>query len=67
MSRLPAPSHVSAGLIAVLVGFTSSAVIIFQAAAAAGADAVLVGGVLASSDNPRELAAQLAGVPRRGR
>ena len=39
MSRLPAPSHVSAGLIAVLVGFTSSAVIIFQAAAAAGADA----------------------------
>lgn len=39
MSRFPAPSHVSAGLIAVLVGFTSSAVIIFQAAAAAGADA----------------------------
>lgn len=37
MSRLPAPSHLSAGLIAVLVGFTSSAVIIFQAAAAAGA------------------------------
>lgn len=42
MSRLPSPSHLSAGLIAVLVGFTSSAVIIFQAAAAAGADAALV-------------------------
>lgn len=42
MSRFPAPSHVSAGLIAVLVGFTSSAVIIFQAAAAAGADAAQV-------------------------
>lgn len=42
MSHLPAPSHVSAGLIAVLVGFTSSAVIIFQAAAAAGADAAQV-------------------------
>ena len=42
MSRLPAPSHASAGLIAVLVGFTSSAVIIFQAAAAAGADAAQV-------------------------
>lgn len=36
-------------------------------AAAAGADAVLVGGVLASSDDPGALAAQLAGVPRRGR
>ncbi|THG84806.1 benzoate/H(+) symporter BenE family transporter [Pseudomonas sp. A-1] len=42
MSHLPAPSHVSAGLIAVLVGFTSSAVIIFQAAAAAGTDAAQV-------------------------
>ena len=31
-------SHISAGFVAVLVGYTSSAVIIFQAAAAAGAD-----------------------------
>jgi len=30
-------SHLSAGFVAVLVGYTSSAVIIFQAAAAAGA------------------------------
>ncbi|SFP89513.1 benzoate membrane transport protein [Geopseudomonas sagittaria] len=37
MRHFPAASHLSAGLIAVLVGFTSSAVIIFQAAAAAGA------------------------------
>ncbi|WP_417226039.1 benzoate/H(+) symporter BenE family transporter [Amphritea sp.] len=33
-------SHISAGFVAVLVGYTSSAVIIFQAAAAAGASAV---------------------------
>ncbi|RTE66164.1 benzoate transporter BenE [Amphritea opalescens] len=32
-------SHISAGFVAVLVGYTSSAVIIFQAAAAAGASA----------------------------
>jgi len=32
-------SHVSAGFIAVLVGYTSSAAIVFQAATAAGADA----------------------------
>ena len=31
------PFHIAAGFIAVLVGYTSSAVIIFQAAAAAGA------------------------------
>ena len=31
------PSHIAAGFIAVLVGYTSSAVIIFQAAEAAGA------------------------------
>ena len=42
MRLFPAASHLSAGLIAVLVGFTSSAVIIFQAAAAAGADAAQV-------------------------
>lgn len=39
MHALPSPSHLGAGLVAVLVGFTSSAAIIFQAAAAAGADA----------------------------
>ncbi|WVM91765.1 benzoate/H(+) symporter BenE family transporter [Halopseudomonas pachastrellae] len=33
------PSHIAAGFIAVLVGYTSSAVIIFQAAEAAGASA----------------------------
>ena len=33
-------SHISAGFIAVLVGYTSSAAIVFQAATAAGADAV---------------------------
>ena len=43
MSRFPAPSHVSAGLIAVLVGFSSTAVILFQAAAAAGATPAQVG------------------------
>ena len=32
-------SHISAGFIAVLVGYTSSAAIVFQAATAAGADA----------------------------
>jgi len=32
-------SHISAGFIAVLVGYTSSAAIVFQAASAAGADA----------------------------
>ena len=37
------PSHIAAGFIAVLVGYTSSAVIIFQAAEAAGAR-VLTGG-----------------------
>ena len=31
-------SHISAGFIAVLVGYTSSAAIVFQAASAAGAD-----------------------------
>ncbi|MGL5285136.1 MAG: benzoate/H(+) symporter BenE family transporter, partial [Aeromonas sp.] len=31
-------SHLSAGFMAVLVGYTSSVVIIFQAAAAAGAN-----------------------------
>ena len=31
------PSHLSAGFVAVLVGYTSSAVIVFQAASAAGA------------------------------
>jgi benzoate membrane transport protein len=37
MSALLNLSHISAGFVAVLVGYTSSAVIIFQAAAAAGA------------------------------
>ena len=37
MRRYFNPSHLSAGLIAVLVGYTSSAAIIFQAATAAGA------------------------------
>lgn len=43
MTRFPAPSHAGAGLIAVLVGFTSSAAIILQAASAAGADAAQIG------------------------
>ncbi|MBL8444428.1 MAG: benzoate/H(+) symporter BenE family transporter [Zoogloeaceae bacterium] len=37
MTRFFNPSHLSAGFIAVLVGYTSSAVIVFQAASAAGA------------------------------
>jgi len=37
LSRWLSISHVSAGFIAVLVGYTSSAAIVFQAAAAAGA------------------------------
>lgn len=37
------PHHLSSGLIAVLVGYTSSAVIIFQAAASAGATAAQLG------------------------
>lgn len=37
MLRFFNPSHVSAGFIAVLVGYTSSVVIVFQAASAAGA------------------------------
>ncbi|MBV1790584.1 benzoate/H(+) symporter BenE family transporter [Marinobacterium sp. D7] len=36
-------SHISAGFVAVLVGYTSSAVIIFQAAAAAGAGPAEIG------------------------
>lgn len=39
MSRLFSVSHISAGFIAVLVGYTSSAAIVFQAASAAGASA----------------------------
>ena len=39
MARLASVSHLSAGFIAVLVGYTSSAAIVFQAATAAGADA----------------------------
>jgi len=35
-------SHVTAGFVAVLVGFTSSAAIVFQAASAAGADAAQI-------------------------
>ncbi len=41
--RLLRPHHLSSGLIAVLVGYTSSAVIIFQAAASAGASAAQLG------------------------
>ena len=37
------PHHLSSGFIAVLVGYTSSAVIIFQAAASAGATAAQLG------------------------
>ena len=36
-------SHMSAGLIAVLVGYTSSAAIVFQAAQAAGANTAELG------------------------
>jgi benzoate membrane transport protein len=39
MRRFFGLSHIAAGFIAVLVGYTSSAAIVFQAAAAAGADA----------------------------
>ncbi|WP_110656003.1 benzoate/H(+) symporter BenE family transporter [Salinicola halimionae] len=41
-------SHVTAGFVAVLVGYTSSAVIIFQAAAAAGATPAQIGGWLSA-------------------
>ena len=41
--RLLRPHHLSSGLIAVLVGYTSSAVIIFQAAASADATAAQLG------------------------
>jgi len=39
MNRHSGLSHISAGFIAVLVGYTSSAAIVFQAATAAGASA----------------------------
>ena len=39
MRRFFGLSHISAGFVAVLVGYTSSAAIVFQAASAAGADA----------------------------
>ena len=42
MRKFFGPSHISAGFIAVLVGYTSSAAIVFQAASAAGADAAHV-------------------------
>ena len=57
MARLPADrrhgttitaSHVTAGFVAVLVGYTSSAAIIFQAAAAAGASPIQIGGWLSA-------------------
>lgn len=57
MARLPADhrqatkltaSHVTAGFVAVLVGYTSSAAIIFQAAAAAGATPAQIGGWLSA-------------------
>jgi indole-3-glycerol phosphate synthase len=38
-----------------------------ERAAAAGADAVLVGGALAGARDPRALALELSGVARRGR
>ncbi|WP_110687424.1 benzoate/H(+) symporter BenE family transporter [Salinicola aestuarinus] len=41
-------SHITAGFVAVLVGYTSSAVIIFQAATAAGATPREIGGWLAA-------------------
>ena len=41
-------SHVTAGFVAVLVGYTSSAAIIFQAAAAAGATPAQIGGWLSA-------------------
>ena len=43
MRRLFSISHLTAGFIAVLVGYTSSAAIVFQAASAAGAGAELIG------------------------
>lgn len=43
MRRLFSVSHLTAGFIAVLVGYTSSAAIVFQAASAAGAGAELIG------------------------
>lgn len=43
MRRLFSPSHLSAGFIAVLVGYTSSAAIVFQAASAAGGSAADIG------------------------
>jgi benzoate membrane transport protein len=42
MGRFFGLSHISAGFIAVLVGYTSSAAIVFQAATAAGADAAYI-------------------------
>lgn len=41
-------SHITAGFVAVLVGYTSSAVIIFQAASAAGATPAQIGGWLSA-------------------
>ena len=43
MARLFSPAHVAAGFIAVLVGYTSSVAIVFQAASAAGASSAQVG------------------------
>lgn len=43
MRRLFSVSHLTAGFIAVLVGYTSSAAIVFQAASAAGAGGELIG------------------------
>lgn len=42
MTRFFGLSHISAGFIAVLVGYTSSAAIVFQAATAAGANAAYI-------------------------
>ena len=44
MRRFFHPAHMSAGLIAVVVGYTSSAAIIFQAASAVGATPAQIGG-----------------------
>jgi len=46
--RTLSASHLTAGFVAVLVGYTSSAVIIFQAAAAAGASPEQIGGWLSA-------------------
>lgn len=43
MRRFFHPAHMSAGLIAVVVGYTSSAAIIFQAASAVGATPAQIG------------------------